>query len=256
MITPKSASQPSLQDLTARFLAARAATGGEVENPGEVVPHEVVGGFRAPTRLTWDEALAVFRLFGVEPEMLPIPPEWAAVVNLDTEGVGVPLAAGLFPQRFRQVPGAFATGPVGTPSAAHPQPGFTALRGWIKKALKSKSATNLLVAAGVATVLGDHADADAALVAAEELCTAAWRAIWENQHAAVLWLRGNQAQAARLWASADDRPAIVFNRGLSALFGGNPAASQLRAAAIALPASSGWSHLASLYAGIAESPAN
>src|SRR5207302_1869462 len=103
---------------------------------------------------------------GVEPEKIAVPPEWAAVVNLETQGAGVPLAAGLFPQRFRQMPGALITGPLAAASVAA-QPGFHALRGWVKKALKSRSATTLLVAAGVAAVLGDHTDADAALATAE-----------------------------------------------------------------------------------------
>jgi len=251
--TPKAASQPSLQDLTARFLAAKTAGGVDAEDAGDVVPHEVAGGFRAPTRLTWDEALAAFRLFGVESEKLVAPPEWAAFANLDLGTAGVSLAAGFFPQRFRQMPGALATTPLSAPPATEPQNGFPALRGWVRKALRTKSATTLLVAAGVAAVLGDHADADAALAAAEELCVGPWRAVWENQRAAILWLRGGHAEATRLWTAAEDRPAIAFNRGLTALFAGRPAVAQLRSAAAGLPASSGWSHLASLYATIAES---
>jgi len=255
MTTPNSfptlTGQPSLQDLTARFLAAKAAAGGEVEDAGDVVPHEVAGGFRAPARLTWDEALLVFRLFGVEAEKLASPPEWAAFANLETAGIGVPLAAGLFPQRFRLVPGSLSAAPLTRPTAAGPQPGLPALSGWVKKALRSQSKTTLLVAAGIAACLGDHASADAALAAAEELCHGAWRPVWENQRTAVLWLRGEYAEAAKAWDVMTDRPATVFNRGLASLFSGTAATDQLNAAAASLPKESGWSHLAKLYVTLA-----
>jgi hypothetical protein len=253
MATPDHAGHPSLKDLTARFLAAKAAHAtGDPEDGGEVTPHEVAGGFRTPTKLTWDEALAVFRLFGVEPEKLATPPEWAAFVNLEAATLGVPLAAGLYPQRFRQLPGQLADGArPHTLSAPETQPGFPALRGWIRKAMGSRSATTLLVASGVAAVLGDHQEADAVLSSAEAHCSGPWRAAWENQKAAVLWLTGRHDEAARAWASQSDRPAIEFNRGLAALFGSKPAAAPFQAAAAGLPESSGWSHLAKLYGAIA-----
>ena len=256
MTTPNSTGHPSLKDLTARFLAAKAAHAiADADDSGEVVPHEVAGGFRAPTKLTWDEAFAVFRLFGVEPEKLAAPPEWAAFVNLDTATVGVPLAAGLYPQRFRQLPGQLtADGLPRTPTTPVTQPGFPALRGWIRKALRSRATTTLLVASGVAAILGDHEDADAALTAAEELCTGPWRAVWENQRAAILWLAGRQDEAGRAWAEQADRPAVEFNRGLMALFAKQPAVGRLQSAASALTEASGWSHLAKLYAVIAQSP--
>jgi hypothetical protein len=238
--------QPSLDALMTRFLAARATGTAEASDTGEVVPHEVAGGFRPSANLTWEEALTVFRLFGVEAEQLPCPADWAAFAALESHAVAVPLAAGLFPQRVRQVP---------TLTGEHPaEPtvtvaGFAGLRGWLLKALRSQSATTLLVAAGVAAGLGDWAEADAALQRAEPLCTGAWRAAWLNQRAALEWLRGRRVEAVDAWAQVDAETVVAFNRGMADLFAGQPtgASAALERAASHLPESSGWCHLAKLY---------
>ena len=128
--------QPSLDELMSRFLATKAPA----PDASEVEPHEVVGGFRATTAITWAEATAVFRLFGVEAEKVACPPEWAAFTALDTAVVAVPLAAGLFPQRVRQVPSLLAMADLSAvrPNAGSPVSGFMSLRNWVRKALASK----------------------------------------------------------------------------------------------------------------------
>lgn len=235
--------QPSLNELMTRFLAARAASGGSATDAGDVEPHEVPGGFRATPATTWAEATAVFRLFGLEPEPLVLPPEWAAFAALESPTAAVPLAAGFFPQRVRKVP----AGNLSARPADAPVEGFTTLRNWVRKALVSKSPTTLLVASGVAAGLGDWADADAALKAAEPLCVGEWRAVWENQKASLEWLRGTDQSPL-----TGDAPPTRFNRGLRALVSGRPteAASELTAAK-GLPAASGWVHLANLYLALA-----
>jgi hypothetical protein len=99
----------------------------------------------------------------------------------------------------------------------------------------------------VAAGLGDWADADAALGAAEPLCSGEWRAAWDNQKSALAWLRGTDSAT---WTG--DAPATRFNRGLRALVSGRPteAASELTAAK-GFPATSGWVHLANLYLALA-----
>ncbi len=233
--------QPSLDELMSRFLAAKAPQSDA--NAGEVEPHEVTGGFRATAAITWAEATAVFRLFGVQPEKVACPPEWAAFTALDTAVVAVPLAAGLFPQRVRHVPSLLAQADLSAarPKAASPVSGFTALRNWVRKALASKSPTQLLIASGIAASLGDWAEAEQALATAEPLCDGAWRTIWENQSASVRWLRGND-----LDSTMNTAP---FNRGLAALFGDNATTAEaiFREVIPNLPESSGWIHLAQLY---------
>jgi hypothetical protein len=239
-------SQPSLDALMTRFLAARAGGPAPASDSGEVVPHEVAGGFRPTANLTWEEALAVFRLFDVEAENLTCPADWAAFAALESRAVAVPLAAGLFPQRVRQVP-ALTDEPATEPTTT--VAGFAGLRGWLLKALRSQSATTLLVAAGVAAGLGDWAEADEALQRAEPLCTGPWRAVWLNQRAAHDWLRGRRAEAVAAWAQLDADKVIAFNHGMANLFAGRPveAETALKQAAKVLPDSSGWCHLAKLY---------
>jgi hypothetical protein len=238
----RTAGQPSLDELMARFLAR--ACGDIGPECGDVEPHEVTGGFRAASATTWDEARAVFQLFGVEPEKLAPPPDWASFAALASSVAAVPLAAGLFPQRVRTIPA--LSGPAALPDHT---PGFSGLREWVRKALESRSPTTLLVAAGVAAGLGDWSDAEAALEAAEAVCEGRWRAAWVNQRAAVQWLRGRSAEAAATWATAEAEAPVAFNRGMAELFGRQPGrgAAMLRDAAGRLPADSGWSHLAQMY---------
>lgn len=238
---PRPGLQPTLAELTARFLATKA--GADSPRDGEVEPHEVTGGFRASARQTWDDAVAVFRLFGVEAETVPCPPEWASFAGLDGRHVAVPLAAGLFPQQVQDIPALLGSEDLSAlrpASPAGPVPGFSALRGWVRQAVRSRSATTLLIASGVAAGLGDWTDAEAALTAAEPLCPGPWRAIWENQRAAILWLKGRLDEATA-WSSAG--PVAGFNRSVAGLFEGGRADF----AAVELPDSSGWSHLAKLY---------
>ena len=236
---------PSLCDLTARYLTAQAANPvAAVES--EVEPHEVLGGFRPTAAQTWADAVAPLVAVGLSADGLVCPPEWAAFAAAGGPTAAVPLAAGSFPQRVSDPSALFAG--KHSPAAAERQAGFDALRQWVAASVGSGSAARLLLAAGIAATLGDHLTADAMLTAAEPLCGgAAWSA-WENQRAAVRFLGGKPAD----WAAVSG-PAGDFNRGLAALFGGKPgeAVASLRNAAASLPAGSGWSALAGLYATLA-----
>lgn len=233
---------PSLRDLTARYLAEQAYRADDVVD-SEVEPHEVLGGFRPTAAQTWADAVAPLAALRLNTDGLTRPPEWAAFAQAGGPAVAVPFAAGLFPQRVSDASALFA----GTrPAAAARSAGFDALRQWVAASVGSGSAARLLVAAGVAASLGDPLTADAMLKAAEPLCDGPHRAAWENQRAAVSFLAGTAAT----WP---DGVAGDFNRGLTALFGGQPAAAAapLRRAADALPAGSGWATLANLYATLA-----
>jgi hypothetical protein len=241
--------QPSLDELMSRFLAARTAGPvGDAPTSGEVEPHEAAGGFRPTSAATWEEARAVFGFFGVEPEKLAAPPEWATFTALAQPVAAVPLAAGLFPQRVRTIP--TMAGPATAPESL---PGLGGLRGWVRQALESRSPTTLLVASGIAAGLGDWDDADTALAAAESLCEGKWRAVWENQRAALCWLRGETAEAAKTWKTCDYNPAAI-NLGMSKLFAREPGHGSrvLQNASSRLPDDSGWSHLAKLYLSLAK----
>ena len=245
----RQAGQPSLQELMTRFIARKGST-ADADVGSEVEPHEVVGGFHAPARATWDEATTVFRLFGVEAEKMACPPEWAAFRALDTRRGVVPLAAGFFPQAVRDATPLPLLGSVPTPVE-----GFPGLRAWVKTATRSPSPAVTLLAAGVAASLGDVAEADAALTAAKVICTDQWQALWAVQKAAVLTARGNFSEAASVLATGGEHPVVGFNRGLLSLILGqtDEGIRSLEQSAVALPDNTGWRHLAFLYCAAAKS---
>lgn len=246
---------PSLNDLMTRFLA-RKGTDGDPTVPGsEVEPHEAVGGFRAPTQTTWQEAMAVFSLAGVVPEKVACPPEWAALTARDSHVGLVMLAAGFYPQAVRNVSDIrFHDSPKGL----SPAPGFAALRGWVRTALRSASPTRLLLASGIAASLGDWDDADAALDVAEAMCTGEWRTAWLAQKAAVLAARGHLDQAAGVLEQGGHHKIIALNHALVNLFRGQVEAGlqEIDPSCVVLPDSSGWRHLILLYTVIAKSYPN
>ena len=247
----RQAGQPSLHELMTRFLAAKGTVTDAVVGT-EVEPYEVIGGFHAPTKTTWDESTAAFRLFGVATEQIPCPPEWAAFAALDGRRSVVPLAAGFFPQAVRDVSRLTLTSPLPT---VPPADGFPGLRSWVTTALRSQSPAALLLAAGVAANLGDIAEADAALIAAKNICTEQWQPILEVQKSAVLAARGSFADAVSVLAASGGHPVTVFNRGLLSLVLGqaDEGIRSLKRATVAIPDNSGWRHLALLYCSVAKS---
>jgi hypothetical protein len=231
--------QPSLEDLMVRFLAARsdAASAAVEPSEGEVEPHEVAAGFRVDPRAAWTDAT-----IGNTTAPVQLPPDWATLVNQPTSAFAVPMAAGNFPQRVRDLqplltkfnPGALR--PSGTET---PLPGLSGLRTWVRK----NAATQPALAAGLARLIGDF-DTAAELLPADSA----------NERAALLWQRGRCEEAAATWTALPDAPAVLFNRGMALLFLGKmaEAKSALRKAVTALPETSGWNALARLYLAVAE----
>lgn len=229
---------PTLAELTARFLTQPPVDGAA---EGEVTPHEVAGGFRATGAELWREA---FVALGVAPSACP--GDWASFVAADVALGAVPCAAGLFPQRVRNLADLAKL----ACAAVKPVGGFSTLKTWANKAAAGGDANAALVASGLLASLGDHVGAKAALERAGELGgeTAAYR----NQVGAVAWLGGDADAAAKAWANAGG-DAADFNLGLAALVGGRPGEARAAFAKVAprLPAASGWGHLARLYAALA-----
>ncbi|MBX9623056.1 MAG: hypothetical protein K2X82_04505 [Gemmataceae bacterium] len=246
--------QPSLADLTVRFLATRpdaAAAAAVGPADGEVEPHEVAAGFRVEPRAAWADATAPVGLV-----KLPVPADWAGLVGQPAAAFAVPMAAGNFPQRVKDLhplltkfdPAALR--PTGSPPAV----GSNALRTWVEKQAKAADPAGRLLAAGVARAAGDVERAGAILTDAEALCTGDLRAVWENERAALLWQTGRCDEAAAAWDAMTDTPAVRFNRGMARLFLGRSAEAraELAKAVEALPEAGGWNALARLYLAVAE----
>ena len=72
-----------------------------------------------------------------------------------------------------------------------------------------------------------------------------------NERAALAWHRGQVEEAREIWAKHPNQssPAVLFNRGMAALFADRPreAAALLMKALTGLPEKSAWHHLARLY---------
>jgi hypothetical protein len=248
------AAQPSLADLTAAFLATRSDAALAAVEPvgGDVEPHEVAAGFRVEPRTAWADATATL---SASPAATPT--EWAALVALPTAVYAVPMAAGNFPQRVRDLApllGRFDVAALRPSAGSTPTPGLSGLRTWVVREAKKRTAAAALLAAGVARAAGELDWAAELLADAEALCTGDDRGRWENEQAALAWQRGDAADALTHWEALPDAPAVRFNRGMALLFLGRAAEARtaLSGAIAALPEGSGWRDLAELYRSLAE----
>ena len=210
--TPTASGQPTLDDLMVRFLASRSdAATAAVEPAGEVEPYEVAAGFRVDPRAAWLDANAALATGGnAPPPAVQLPSEWASLVGQPAAAFAVPMAAGHFPQRVKDLqPLLVKFNPAELrPSGTQPAlPGFSGLRLWLAK----NGATNQLVASGIARTLGDF-DTAARLVASVPAA--------DNDRAALRWQKGECAEALAAWEAMPESPAVLFNRGMARLFMG------------------------------------
>ncbi len=237
--------QPTIDSLMVRFLASRSdAAHAAVEmSEGEVEPHEVVAGFQVDPRAAWLDATAAFTIGGNAPPPAGLPTEWSSLVAQPATAFALPMAAGHFPQRVKDLQPLLVQSDLGDlrPHVGqHPVPGFSGLRNWLAR----NGSTQPHVAAGIARILGDFNTAANLLTATE--C--------ENDRAALLWATGECEAAQAAWDAAAESPAVLFNRGMARLFLGHIAESRewLRKAVEAIPEASGWNALARLYLAVAE----
>lgn len=239
--------QPTIEDLMVRFFAARsdAAAAAVETGESEVEPHEVAAGFRVDPRAAWLDANAAQTLGGnAPPPAVQLPTEWAALVAQPGAAFAVPMAAGHFPQRVKDLQPLlvkFAPAELRPSGSQGATPGFAGLRNWLAK----NGAANPRVASGIARTLGDF-DTAANLLAGA--------AASENDRAALLWQKGACAEALTAWEALPESPAVLFNRGMARLFMGRTADARapLQQAVEAIPEASGWHALARLYLAVAE----
>jgi tetratricopeptide (TPR) repeat protein len=239
--------QPTIEALMVRFLATRsdAAAAAVETGESEVEPHEVAAGFRVDPRAAWLDATAPITTGGIAPPpAIQLPSEWASLVAQPAAAFAVPMAAGHFPQRVKDLQPLLAKF---DPAELRPHgdqpalPGFAGLRNWITK----NGTTNPLVASGIARTLGDFDTAAKLLDGTTGT---------DNDKAALLWQKGQCAEALTAWDAAPESPAVLFNRGMARLFLGRIAEARdfLQKAIDAIPEASGWHALARLYLAVAE----
>lgn len=239
-MTRPNANQPSIESLMMRFLATRSDAMTAVEHgESEVEPHEVAAGFRVDPRAAWIDANS-----HTTGSPGPLPTEWAVLVGQPSAAFALPMAAGHFPQRVKDLQPLlvrFQPAELRPTGAQAPLPAFAGLRAWVQKNAK----TSPLMAAGVARTLGDFDTAETILAGASGA---------ENEAAALLWQQGKCEAALAAWDAMSETPAVLFNRGMAKLFLGRFAEARVsfQKAVEVIPEVSGWSSLARLYLAVAE----
>src|SRR5438874_13265703 len=90
--------QPTIEALMVRFLASRSDAAAAAVEPGEgeVEPHEVAAGFRVDPRAAWTDAIAPLNPGSQTPgsPAVPLPNDWATLVNQPAPALAVSMAAG------------------------------------------------------------------------------------------------------------------------------------------------------------------
>ncbi len=235
-----STKQPTIADLTSRALAARADRFDSRESAGDVEPHEVVAGIRVDAVAAWADAQLPLKLLGFPISVKTPPPEWPAFAELATERLDIPMAAGHFPQRLREVACLFVAD-LAQPPKAKPT-GFATLKSWITHAKASGELGTDLLARGLGRELGETSPSPSGDSPTER-----------NESAANLWAAGQREAALSTWQAMPASPVASFNVGMALLMLGRAerAVAPLQSAAATLPEASGWQHLASLYLAVA-----
>ena len=237
MNSPK---QPSLAELTSRALIARSNQVHSDELAGDVEPHEILATIRVDAQAAWIDSQLALQLLGSTVSLKTPPTDWATFVDTSTGRLGIPMAAGQFPQRLREVAGLFAENLV--ESTKSKPSGITGLKNWVGRTQISKNLSEQLLAGGIGHELGEAVLPISGNSAAET-----------NEQSARLWIDGQRETALKVWQTLPDSPVASFNVGMACLMLNRApmAIVHLQAAVATLPADSGWQQLAALYLAVA-----
>lgn len=262
-IQDKPMSDLDLGKLMTRFLQQRSADPASImEEGGEVSPYQAVAVYMVEPRTALDEAAAAADFF-LDKQMAAgfrlskTPPEWAALVRGQETLAAVPLSLGNFPQLVRDVTPLLGDKPLTEMKPGEGRPfALAELEEWGRKMAGKRRWAEALFAAGALRAANQFDAADELLGQVRSAAPKSWDGLLRNEEAALAWQRGDSDEARRLWDDHPaDNPAILFNRGLAALFTGEAAAAAplLARAAAGLPEDGPWQHLARLYLILAES---
>jgi len=245
--------QPNLNDLLARYLErqADAQAAGIAAFDAEVMPYEVGPVQPLDPKLAWDEAATALSFYGAPAaQRRKAPPHWSQLVAGHESIVAIACCAGNFPQLMRNFHAILGQANLGDMKPkAGAQASAVELRGWADEVAGARKYPETLLALG-ALRLAKQFDAAGDFVEKHEHgVPAEWRSAWENEKAALAWHSGNGDEARRLWDALEPTPAVLFNRGMAALFCNDRAAAKqhLNAALAKFPANSAWQHLGRLY---------
>lgn len=252
--------QPTLDEMMSRYLqkrtAAQTARIAASDLPGEVAPYDAAPVQPVEPRIAWEEALAATRFLypqcggDCEP-----PPDWPTLVSTHEPEMSLAFAHGNFPQMVRDLHGLIQAEALTSLQPGQGRP--TELPGlidWARRTLQAKRYPEALLGLGALRLARQFQAADDLIRKHQKDVPAEWQAAWANEQAALAWHRGDVQEAARLWRSQPESAPVLFNRGMAALFLGQPGEARklLHQAAQFIPESSAWHHLARLYLALAE----
>ena len=254
----RSAAQPTLYELMARYLGQRADAhvSGLTGAPVEVEPFEAATAQPVDARLAWEEATAALLCAGsATKQALSPPPDWAILVAGHEPVIAVPFCIGNFPQLLRNLQSLLQATDL---TALRPQPGrptaCPALLDWCRRIAEKGSFPDTLFALGALRLAKQFDHASELLNRHKDNVPAEWRDGWANEEAALAWHRGKPDHAARLWQAQASSVPVLFNRGIAELFAGKPteARAPLSKAVEQIPEENAWHHLGLLYLALAE----
>jgi tetratricopeptide (TPR) repeat protein len=254
--------QPALSRLLSRYLQRQAeahATGlaaVAADAGGEVTPYEVGPVQPIDARPAWEEAIAVAKCYGAgDARAWQAPPQWPQLVAAHEPAAALAFCVGNFPQlmrNFQQLLQARTLAEL-RPTAGRPVQA-SALLEWAKKIAAQKQFPGVVLALGALRLANQFAEADELVQACESSVPANWSAAWANEKAALAWQRGHVDEALAQWQAMPASVPVLFNRGMAALFAGQPAEARaaLTEAVSQLPETSAWHHLGRLYLTLVE----
>jgi len=243
-----------LKDFMQRRSAVHAAGLAAIDR-GEVEPYDAVPPQVLDPKQAWEEATAALAHFGMQ-ETIAAPTDWPELVATADGAIALPFAAGHFPQSVRDLHRlARAVPPAELPPESAVPMQVEGIEAWVRGIESQKAVSQALLAVGVLRVARQFDRAEKLLSKSEKGLPAATKTAVANERAAILWNRGQRAEAAKIWNTLPESAPVLFNRGMAALFLGDNATARrdLSLAVDKIAESSGWHHLGRLYLALAQS---
>jgi hypothetical protein len=252
--------QPKLADLMARYLKQRTQAhdaGLAAFDPSdEVVPYDAGPVQPVDPRPAWEAAIAAapFLIKDVDTRSWSAPPDWPQLVACQEPVVVLAFSIGNYPQLMRDLHLILHKA---NPADLRPQSGRSVdvpeLIAWARQIAAKKIFAQMLVAAGALRLARQFDLAGDYLRDNDPAVPQEWRSAWSNERASLAWHRGAGEEALKDWEAQEASVPVLFNRGMAALFLGQPAAQAPLAEAVAkLPEASPWHHLGMLYLTLAQ----
>jgi hypothetical protein len=249
-------SNPPLDELFRNYLTRQTAAHSEglgfAEVGGEVVPHEAVPLQPVDPQQAWKDALAAAtQLAGPARAQWQLPPEWPTLVATQEPAIDLAFCVGNFPQLVRMLQPLLMLGGGVRPTVAAGRPlALPAITDW---AMAARTYPEVLLGVGVLR-LTRHYDEAHELLKQGGSAPTPWKALRDNEEAALLWHQGRHEDALNSWQGQPESTPVLFNRGMAALFCGDfkLAVESMGRAVLELPEANAWHHLGHMYLALAQ----